>query len=366
MVSQVSPSEAFAGRVLESLATPLAVLDDALHVHYLNPAAEDLFSVSARRLRQRPLETLILDVAPLEEIRRRMRETHSPITRREVRLPLAAGGTVVCDVMMGPLEDPDRSDLLLMELARRDHVARADRDVRLVEQQAILDKLLRGLAHEVKNPLGGLRGAAQLLEAELPNPALREYTQVIIREADRLQDLVDHILGPRRGLRRARVNVHEILEHVRTLVAMDLPAGIHIERDYDPSVPELHLDRDQMVQALLNVVQNAVQALEGGGHITLRTRIDRYVTLGPRTVRLALRIEVEDDGPGVPEAIRDEIFFPMVSGRAEGTGLGLSIAQTVINRHGGLIQCESEPGRTVFSILLPLDGGTDEEVNHGG
>jgi len=221
-------------------------------------------------------------------------------------------------------------------------VARADRDVRLVEQQAVLDKLLRGLAHE------------------------GEYTQVIIREADRLQDLVDHILGPRRGLRRTRVNVHEILEHVRTLVAMDLPAGIRIERDYDPSVPELPLDRDQMVQALLNVVQNAVQALDGKGDITLRTRIDRYVTLGPRTTRLALRIEVEDDGPGVPEAIRDEIFFPMVSGRAEGTGLGLSIAQTVINRHGGLIQCESEPGRTVFSILLPLDGGTEEEVNHGG
>ncbi len=348
-------------RILESQSTPLLLVDGTLRIRYLNPAAEDLFAASARRLREQPL-TALAPASDLEEVVRRALHERTPLTQRELPLPLHGGERLLCDVTVTPLDE----GTAIVELARRDHILRADRDARLLEQQAVLDKLLRGLAHEVKNPLGGLRGAAQLLEAELPSPELREYTQVIIREADRLQDLVDHILGPRGGMERRPVNIHEVLEHVRTLVSLETPPGVRLERDYDPSLPEPVADRDHLVQALLNVVQNAVQAVGESGRIRLRTRAERHIALGGRIHRLALRIDVEDDGPGVPEAIRDEIFFPMVTGRAEGSGLGLSIAQSVINRHGGLIQFDSRPGRTVFSIFLPLDGETHEAEEAAG
>ncbi len=345
-------------RILESQSTPLLVVDRDDRLRYLNPAAEDLFAVSARRVIEVPLGELIPGDRQLHAAIRRTREGNAPVVQRDITLPHAQG-ELVADLFLSPMDDG--SGRVIVELARRDLVARADR---LMEQQAVLDKLLRGLAHEIKNPLGGLRGAAQLLEVELPEAALREYTGVIIREADRLQALVDQILGPRGGLRRCPLNIHEVVEHVHTLVRLDLPAGVSLERDYDPSLPELLGDRDLLIQALLNVVRNAVEAVGGKGRIVLRTRAVRHVAVGGRTLRLAVRLEVEDDGPGVPEAIRDEIFFPMVTGRAEGCGLGLSIAQSAINRHGGLVQFESAPGRTVFAIILPLEQSEDGEGEH--
>lgn len=219
-------------------------------------------------------------------------------------------------------------------------------------------ELIRGLAHEIKNPLGGLRGAAQLLEGELANPEHREYTQVIIREADRLQNLVNRLLGPNRPPDKCALNIHEVVEHVRQLVTAELPPHLHILRDYDPSIPSVHGDREQLIQVLLNIVRNGMQALQsrdGRGFITLRTRTQRQVTIGAVRHRLAIRIDIEDDGPGVPAEMIDRIFYPMVTSRPEGSGLGLPIAHYLVRRHDGMIECRSQPGETVFSIYLPLE-----------
>jgi two-component system nitrogen regulation sensor histidine kinase GlnL len=221
-------------------------------------------------------------------------------------------------------------------------------------------ELIRNLAHEIKNPLGGIRGAAQLLEMELQNPELTEYTEVIVHEADRLQALVDRLLAPHRHPHQVGdVNIHEVCERVRSLILVEHPQGLRVVRDYDTSIPEFRGDRAQLIQALLNIVQNAAQALAeriaaGDACITLRTRVARQVTFGRQRYRLALELHVIDNGPGVPDAIRDRIFYPLVSGRDGGSGLGLTLAQTFVQRHHGMIECESRPGRTDFRILIPL------------
>ncbi len=219
--------------------------------------------------------------------------------------------------------------------------------------------MIRGLAHEIKNPLGGLRGAAQLLERELPDPQLTEYTKIIIDEADRLQNLLNRMLGPNTLPNLRETNIHHVLERVRSLVLAEAPPGIEITRDYDPSIPNLNADSDQLIQAALNLVRNAVQALGQHGSIILRTRAQRQITIGHERHRLVLTLEVIDNGPGIPQEIQERIFYPMVTGHANGTGLGFSIAQSLINRHGGLIECTSEPGNTIFRILLPLENAHD-------
>ena len=237
----------------------------------------------------------------------------------------------------------------------------------MIDQQAANRELIRNLAHEIKNPLGGLRGSAQLLERELDKPELKEYTQVIIKEADRLQALMDRLLTPHRTPRLAPLNVHEILERVRSLILAEFSEGIAIRRNYDVSVPELIGDKEQLIQAILNIARNAAQALRAGrqaaavesggvpvGTIEFRTRIARQITIVRRRHRLALELQVIDDGPGVAQDIRDKIFNPLVSGREGGSGLGLSLAQTFVQYHQGMIECDSRPGRTVFTILLPL------------
>jgi two-component system nitrogen regulation sensor histidine kinase GlnL len=214
--------------------------------------------------------------------------------------------------------------------------------------------MIKQLAHEIKNPLGGLRGAAQLLERELQGESLREYTQVIIGEADRLAALVDSMAGPNRAPSKTQINVHEICEHVYHLVRAEAGAAIVVDRDYDPSLPNATLDRNQIIQALLNVARNALQALSGSGRISFRTRALSNVTIGSARHRLVASVQVEDNGPGVPAELRSSIFYPLVTGRANGSGLGLAVAQELVTRNGGLIEFESEPGRTVFTLLLPL------------
>jgi two-component system nitrogen regulation sensor histidine kinase GlnL len=211
------------------------------------------------------------------------------------------------------------------------------------------------LAHEIKNPLGGLRGAAQLLERELPDPNLREYTRIIIDEADRLQTLMNRMIGPNRMLTRGLVNIHNVLEHVRGLMQAEFPNGPRVSRDYDPSIPDLTADQDHLIQAFLNLARNACAAAGIAGFIELRTRVLRQFTIGNQRHRLVLRVEVLDNGPGIPEELKDHIFFPMVSGQKGGTGLGLPIAQELISQHGGLIECESRPGETRFFVYLPLE-----------
>lgn len=239
--------------------------------------------------------------------------------------------------------------------------ARQDREERLVEQAQANKELVRNLAHEIKNPLGGIRGAAQLLEMELDSRELHEYTQVIIHEADRLQSLVDRLLAPHRHPHQLTdLNIHEVCERVRSLVLLEYPQGLKIRRDYDISIPEFKGDREQLIQALLNIVQNAALVLSdtittgGNAEITLRTRVARQMTIGRQRHRLALELHVIDNGPGVPDHIKERIFFPLVTGRDGGSGLGLPLAQTFVQRHHGLIECESMPGRTDFRILIPL------------
>jgi two-component system nitrogen regulation sensor histidine kinase GlnL len=254
----------------------------------------------------------------------------------------------------------EHGELLLVELVEIEQQTRLDREARALDQARVTKELIRNLAHEIKNPLGGIRGAAQLLELELDDKTLTEYTQVIIHEADRLQALVDRLLAPhRRPHVVADVNVHEVLERVRSLILAEFPKGLQVVRDYDASLPEFRGDREQLIQAVLNIAHNAAQALsarrqKGDARIVLRTRAARQVTIGKQRYRLALDLHIEDNGPGVPAEIRDRIFFPLVSGRDGGSGLGLTLAQDFIQQHHGVIECESESGHTLFRIQIPL------------
>src|SRR5690606_28230301 len=249
---------------------------------------------------------------------------------------------------------------VVVEMLPLEQQTRQEREERLLDQAQANKELIRNLAHEIKNPLGGIRGSAQLLEMELETPALTEYTQVIIREADRLQALVDRLLAPhRRPHVVGDVNIHEVCERVRSLILAEFPRGLRVWRDYDTSLPEFRGDREQLIQTVLNIAHNAAQALTervvaGDALLTLRTRVARRVTINRQLHRLALVLHIEDNGPGIPESIRDRIFYPLVSGRDGGSGLGLTLAQTFVQQHQGTIECESEPGRTVFKILIPL------------
>jgi two-component system nitrogen regulation sensor histidine kinase GlnL len=245
---------------------------------------------------------------------------------------------------------------VLVEIADTTQPSRMTRDSALLVQQGGSRVMARQLAHEIKNPLGGLRGAAQLLERELPTEELKEYTRVIIGEADRLCALVDSLLGPARPIRREPANVHELIDRVYRLARAEAPEGVAIERDYDPSLPALTLDRDLLVQAMLNLARNAVQAIGSRGQLTLRSRALMNATIGTERHRVVASLQFEDDGPGVPPELGETIFYPLVTARAGGTGLGLAVAQDIATRHGGIIEFDSRPGRTVFSLLLPMEG----------
>jgi two-component system nitrogen regulation sensor histidine kinase GlnL len=254
----------------------------------------------------------------------------------------------------------DKNEEIIIELLPWEQQARQEREERLMDQALANKELIRNLAHEIKNPLGGIRGAAQLLEMEIDSRELTEYTQVIIHEADRLQALVDRLLAPhRRPHVVGDVSIHEVCERVRSLILAEFPKGLKVERDYDTSIPDFRGDREQLIQAVLNVAHNACQALSeriaaGDAKLIFQTRVARQVTFGKKRYKLALELHVIDNGPGVPDSIKDRIFYPLVSGREGGSGLGLTLAQTFVQQHHGLIECDSEPGRTDFKILIPL------------
>jgi two-component system nitrogen regulation sensor histidine kinase GlnL len=336
----------FAG--LELLATAVVGLDDEFVVRYANPAAENLLATGAKSLNRQPFLQLFAERAERERALTDALGTHWDYSAQYVTytrpgrepLPLACTMTRI-----------DTQGLaLLAELRPIEQQLRHAREERLVIEQQSARELIRNLAHEIKNPLGGLRGSAQLLERELDKPELREYTQVIIQEADRLQRLMDRMLTPHRAPRIETLGIHEVLERVRSLVRAEF--GIEIRRDYDPSLPEIVGDREQLIQAVLNIARNAAQAR--ATEIGFRTRAVRQVTILRQRHKLALDLQVFDNGPGVAEEIQDRIFNPLVSGREGGTGLGLSLAQTFVQYHQGVIEFESRPGRTIFRILLPL------------
>ncbi len=335
---------------LEHLSTAVLVLDRNFRVRYANPAAENLFEFSSKSVAGTPVNQVFVETGGLVAATESAFASGASYTEHEMTLATAANSYQV-SLTVSPLFDVE--PLLLLEFYQIDKHLKIAREERMQLQQQYNRELLRNLAHEIKNPLGGIRGAAQLLEHELPKPSLREYTQVIIKEADRLQALMDRLLAPSRMTKLAPANVHEVLERVRSLILAEHPKDLAIRRDYDTSLPELMADHEQLIQIVLNIVRNAVQAVQGQGEITLRTRIARHVTLGKKSHRMALELKIIDNGPGIPEAIREQIFYPLVTSKEEGTGLGLTIAQTYVAHHGGNIDCDSLSGRTCFTVLLP-------------
>lgn len=337
------------------------LLDDAFHIVDLNPAAENLLGVSHDRARGAELVALCAGNPKLADVLTRAME-HGQTYAREISLSPRLGDEepriVDCRVTPQHLEPGIRLIVEFSDVTRR---ARITRENALLSQHFTGRKIIRQLAHEIKNPLGGLRGAAQLLERQLSSPELREYTGVIIREADRLAGLVDGLLGPGGRLDRKPVNIHEVLEHVAQLVFAESEGGIDLHRDYDPGLPLMLLDRDLMIQALLNIVRNAVAATGGSGRIRLRTRAITNFTIGDTRHRVIASIDVEDDGSGIPEELQDSVFYPLVTSRPDGTGLGLPLAQELVNRHGGLIEFTSRPGSTVFHIRLPLNESDERD-----
>ncbi len=343
------PVSAFAG--LDLLSSAVILLDAGLIIQYVNPAAENLFAVSARQLLRRPLAQLLGEPPGLSAALDNALANNWSYTGQNLTTHRHGAGPLHLDCTVTPVEAGNIR--LLLEFRHIDQKLKTEREERLAEQQQANRELIRNLAHEIKNPLGGIRGSAQLLERELANPQLHEYTQVIIKEADRLQELMNRLLSSHRLMQPQPVNIHEILDRVRALILAEFPDA-DVRRDYDTSLPDATGDREQLIQAILNIVRNAAQALEGRGEIVLRTRALRQVTLAKRRYRLALELQVIDNGPGIPEAIRDQMFYPLVSGREGGSGLGLTLAQNFIQQHHGSIEVDSRPGRTCFTVQLPL------------
>ncbi len=379
--------ERFSG--LDLLSSAVLALDADWKARYLNPAAENLLAHSGKNLIGKPLAAGLRGAGGLFSLLSQAGENGWSYHGQNIELIRSDGQTLHVNCTVTPLDwvldwegreagngrgtggEEEGGLRFLVELWPIDQQLKAQREAQLSEQQEASRELIRNLAHEIKNPLGGIRGAAQLLDRELPAPELREYTQVIIGEADRLQNLMQRLLTPHRPLLPQKTNIHEILEQVRTLLLAEFPAGLSIQRDYDTSLPEILADREQLIQVVLNIARNAAQALgvrqggvdgadgvgkkAGGGEIVLRTRAARQVTLVKKRCRLVLELSIIDNGPGIPEEFRERIFYPLVSGRTGGSGLGLTIAQNFVHYHHGSIECESVPGATAFIVRLPID-----------
>jgi two-component system nitrogen regulation sensor histidine kinase GlnL len=338
---------------LEHLATAVILLDEQLHIAYLNPAAENLFALSGKNVTGSPVQTAFTHTGQLTAAMHHALANNAGYTEYDLALGTHAHGKLHLSCTATPLQQSGRR-FLLLEFHPMDRTLKLAREEQMLDQTQASRLLLRNLAHEIKNPLGGIRGAAQLLEPELEKPALREYTQVIIKEADRLRALLEKLLVPQSAPHISAVNIHEVLERVRSLLLAEYPSGLTVRRDYDTSLPLLPGDKEQLIQVMLNITRNAAQAMRGRGAIVMRTRIARQVTLMKKRHRLAVTVQIMDNGPGVPEALRDKIFYPLVSGRPEGHGLGLTLAQDYVSQHGGTIEFDSEPGHTCFTVTLPL------------
>ena len=341
--------------ILEHQSTALLLFDERMRLLRLNPAAELMLELNVSKvIGCEPGELLPL-AADFDAVLRRVHESGQPLTEHEMRLSLEGERTITVDCTVVPVNDAEDRGYVLTELVQLDRHMAITRDESLMAQNETARALVRGLAHEIRNPLGGLRGAAQLLERQLVQGALTEYTDIIIRESDRLQRLLDRLLGPRTPPQKREMNIHEVTERVCALVSADTAPGVDLVRDYDPGIPPINADPELLIQAALNIARNAAQAVRSNGSIRIRTRVQRQFTIAQRRHKLVVRIEIVDDGPGVPEHLLKSLFYPLVTGRSDGTGLGLSIAQSLIYQHGGLVEYVRDGGLTKFSILLPLD-----------
>ncbi|MEP6389828.1 MAG: nitrogen regulation protein NR(II) [Halioglobus sp.] len=343
--------------IIDSISTGVIALDADLQVLAINAAGQAMLELSEARSMRLHASELVADSGEWISTLVQAQEGGSPVARRSVALLLLSGHEIHVDLIATPNPDMHSASTLVVELQAVDRLLRISREEGRLNAQETTRAVVRGLAHEIKNPLGGVRGAAQLLARELPDPRLAEYTEVIIREADRLRDLVDQLLGPNQNPKMATINIHEVIEHVRNLIVAETDNRITIVRDYDPSLPELPGDRSQLIQAILNIMRNALQAAPDldACQITLRTRSQRQFTVGAKRHRIICRVDIIDNGGGIPEELLHAIFVPMVTGRADGTGLGLSISQSIVDQHGGQIMCSSTAGRTRFSIYLPME-----------
>ncbi len=339
------------------LATLVAVVRSNGIVVFANAALEDALGTSRRTIEGSRLPDCFTEPPILYNALEGAGSNEFATLRYDARLKPLNREPMPVHVVVAQTDTPGEA---IVELLPLEQQAKQDREERLMDQAQANKELIRNLAHEIKNPLGGIRGAAQLLQMEIESKELTEYTQVIIHEADRLQTLVDRLLAPhRRPHLVGDVNIHEVCERVRSLILAEFPKGLRVLRDYDTSIPDFRGDREQLIQAVLNIVHNAARALAerialGDAQISFRSRIARQVTFGKQRYRLALELHVIDNGPGVPDSIKDRIFYPLISGREGGSGLGLTLAQTFVQQHHGLIECDSVPGRTDFKILIPL------------
>ena len=340
-------------RLLDNLYTAVLVFDDALRLTDINNAGETLFFISRGKMHGHTAHEMLAASHKLLENIERTRATKQPRMEWGIDLDFPDSKTVCVDCIVTPMIEGETCKEVVVELINADSRVRALRESNLSYLHDAASKSLSGIAHEIKNPLGGLRGAAQLLERELNGSSLVEYTRIIIDEADRLRNLIDRMLAPVTRNRTRHVNIHSVLEHTCRIVEAE--SDIKIRRDYDPSLPALRADREQLIQALLNICRNALQAVGDTGEVLIRTRIRRRCTIRHRHHKLAVQIDVIDNGPGVPAEIEEHIFYPMVTGRAGGSGLGLSISQSLIQSHNGMIQYERINDRTHFTILLPVE-----------
>lgn len=340
--------------ILHNMVTAALILDEHLVIQYANPASEQLFSQSTKRLINKALPDLVQQASLDFSLLAQPLQSGQSITDSDVTF-MIDGRPLMLEVTASPMSW-HKELMLLVEIRKTGQQRRLTQELNQHAQQQAAKLLVRGLAHEIKNPLGGLRGAAQLLERMLPDPNLTEYTQIIIEQADRLRGLVDRLLGPQKPGKKHSENLHVILEKVRQLTVLETGNRITIERDYDPSLPDILMDTDQIEQALLNIISNAGQVLstQENGTIILRTRTVHQANIHGQRHKLVASIEVIDNGPGIPMELQDTLFYPMVSGRDGGTGLGLSIAQNLIDQHHGKIEVESWPGQTTFTIYLPI------------
>lgn len=340
--------------MLGSLQTAVLVLDHDLTCCYLNPSAENLLGISERQVLGRPVGTVLLGAEELVALCHRVLRSGTTFRLRELTVR-AADRNLTLDCHATPLEYDGG---VLLEFTDTERHRQLRRDADLVTQQQLSRRMVAQLAHEIRNPLGGLRGAAQLLERQLPGSELKRYTRVIIEEADRLNALVDNILKAGGAPKREQTNIHQITEHVAKLIAAEKPEAVALVRDYDPSLPPLNVDRNQMIQAFLNLARNALEAVGSSGRLEFRTRALTNYNLGGEQHRLVLSAEVEDSGPGIPDDLKETIFYPLVTSRTRGSGLGLTIAQDLVSRNGGLIEFTSQPGLTVFHMRLPVLNGS--------
>ncbi|AWL10653.1 Histidine kinase [Saliniradius amylolyticus] len=340
--------------LLNQLSTTLLVLDARLTVVYANPASEGFFEQSRNQLRGQPLERLVLQSSLETQRLEDALEQRSSFSDTEVKMTLFDGRHCLAEITVSSFNEQEQ-ELLLLEIKPIDSLRRISKENQQWAQQQAARELVRGIAHEIKNPLGGIRGAAQLLQMQLQDPELGEYTGLIVEQSDRLRNLVDRLLGPNQPPQFDWHNLHQVLEKIRTLISVDDFADIKLVRDYDPSIPDIWMDQDKIQQAVLNIARNSAQALEGQGQIRFVTRIERNVVIHGRNTPLCARIQIIDNGPGIPDELKDTLFYPMVSGKQDGTGLGLSIAQHLIDHHRGKIEVESWPGETQFTIYLPID-----------